>query len=443
MGFKARMTRMNEKMRMTKAGRDKMKIGYACLTVGVPDTNMKTTRKANATPERLTELIENNLRSMEKMLDYNIQHGIQMYRISSDIIPFGSDKETNQLDWVHLFQETFQRLAKKINTHDIRVSMHPGQYTVINSPREEVVERAIEDLAYHTKFLDALQVGKSHKIIIHIGGVYGDKDAAKKRFVETYKTLSPAIKARLIIENDDRLYHIEDVLEISKETGAPVVYDNLHNACNLSSKDLTDAQWITRAQETWSEVEGPMKIHYSQQREHARLGAHTQTIYIEPFMDFYESVAPLGVDIMLEVKDKNLSAVKANLATTTRPDIKNLEREWARYKYVILSHSQKHYQAIRTLLKDKSAYPVVPFYSLIEEALDITPSKNSELNGLDHVWGHLKKQASEKEHAKFQKMKEQWLDDGLKTTTLKNWLKKLAVKYDELYLLQSLYFDID
>lgn len=420
-----------------------MKIGYACLTVGVPDTKMKTTRKANATPERLTELIEHNLNSMEKMLDYNIQYGIQMYRISSDIIPFGSDKETNQLDWVDLFQENFSRLSKKIKAYDIRVSMHPGQYTVLNSPHEEVVARAIEDLAYQTKFLDTLEVDRSHKIILHVGGVYGDKDAAKKRFVETYKTLSPAIKERLIIENDDRLYTIADVLEVSEQTGAPVVYDNLHNACNPSSLDLTDAQWIARAQETWSDLEGPMKIHYSQQRKDARLGAHTQTIYIEPFMDFYESVASLGIDIMLEVKDKNLSAVKANLATRTQPDIKELEKEWARYKYLVLSHSQKRYQAIRTLLKDKSAYPVVPFYSLIEEALDIIPDKNIELNGLEHVWGHLKKKASENENKTFQKMKEQWMDDEIKTSRLKKWLRRLAVKYDEQYLLQSLYFEID
>lgn len=98
-----------------------MKIGYACLVVGVPDTTMKTTRKANATDERLTELIQNNLASMENMIDYNIKHGIKMYRISSDIIPFGSDLETNQLDWVNLFTENLKQLGKKIRDHDIRI----------------------------------------------------------------------------------------------------------------------------------------------------------------------------------------------------------------------------------------------------------------------------------------------------------------------------------
>lgn len=418
-----------------------MKIGYACLTVGVSNTKIKTTRKANATSERLTELIKHNLTSMENMLNYNIEHGIQMYRISSDIIPFGSDKETNQLDWVNLFEETFKRLSEKIKKHDIRVSMHPGQYTVLNSLDAGVVERAIEDLAYHTRFLDALKVDANHKIILHIGGVYGDKEAAKKRFVKNYEKLNSKIKKRLIIENDDRLYTIADVLEVSEQTGAPVVYDNLHNACNPSEPNLTDAEWIEQAQKTWTDEDGPMKIHYSQQRENARLGSHTQTIYIKPFMSFYEEVSPLGVDIMLEVKDKNLSVVKANLATTMHPNIKDLEEEWARYKYLVLSQSPKHYQAIRNLLKNKTTYPVIAFYSLIEKALDLKPDKIIELNGLEHVWGHLKNKATEKENKQFQKMKEQWLNDGITITRLKNWLRRLAVKYDEQYLLQSLYFD--
>ena len=95
-------------------------------------------------------------------------------------------------------------------------------------------------------------------------------------------------------------------------------------------------------QKTWTQADGATKIHYSQQRKDARVGAHTETIYIEPFMAFYKSIEPLGVDIMLEVKDKNLSAVKANLAVQEPGHIKLLEKEWARYKYNVLAHSQNY-----------------------------------------------------------------------------------------------------
>lgn len=420
-----------------------MKIGYACLTVGVPNTTIRTTRKANATAERLSELIHENLKATENMLNYNIANDIKMYRISSDVIPFGSDFETNTLDWMSLFQKDFARLSQKIKENNIRVSMHPGQYTVLNSLDEGVVARAIDDLTYHTQFLDALKVDTSHKIILHIGGVYGDKESAITRFVNNYEKLRPAIKSRLIIENDDRLYTIADVLEVSSKTGAPVVYDNLHNASNPSDLNVSDAEWIAQAKATWSDTEGPTKIHYSQQRLNARVGAHTQTIYVQPFMDFYQEVASLEVDIMLEVKDKNLSAVKANLATTEERKIKHLEDEWSRYKYAVLARSPQNYQAIRGLLKDKSAYPVVEFYTLIEEALDTPVAKNVELNALDHVWGHLKKDVTDKEKDRFQKMREDWLEDRITNNRIKNWLRRLAEKYEETYLLQSLYFDFD
>lgn len=418
-----------------------MKIGYACLVVGEPDTTIKTTRKVNATAERLTELIEHNLKSMENMLDYNIQQNIKMYRISSDIIPFGSDLETNTLKWWTVFSEDFKRLSKKIKENDIRVSMHPGQYTVLNSLDENVVNRAIADLDYHTKFLDSLEVDSSHKIILHIGGIYGDKASAIERFVENYARLSPEVKARLIIENDDRLYTIADVLEISHKTAIPVVYDNLHNDSNPSDFEKTDKEWINLTKETWHKKDGRTKIHYSQQRENARIGAHTQTIYIKPFMEFYVSVSPVEVDIMLEVKDKNLSAVKSILATANDLDISVLEKEWARYKYAVLSRSPQKYQEIRSLLKDKTAYPVIEFYTLIEEALDTIPNKNTELNALDHVWGYFKKISNNKEKEKYQKLKTRWLNEEIRINQIKKWLKKLAEQYDVSYLKNSLYFD--
>lgn len=87
--------------------------------------------------------------------------------------------------------------------NDIRVSMHPGQYTVLNSPNDDVVKRAIEDLNYHVKVLDNFGVGENHKIILHIGGVYNDKEQAINRFADNYKRLNDQVRERLVIENDE------------------------------------------------------------------------------------------------------------------------------------------------------------------------------------------------------------------------------------------------
>lgn len=419
-----------------------MSIGYACLTKGVPEANYKTCRKSNATNENLISLIEHNLNVLERMIDYNHQEGIRLFRISSDIIPFGSDFVVNDLDWTKLFEASFTQIGEKIKRYGIRVSMHPGQYTVLNSPRKEVVDRAIDDLTYHTLFLNALGVDAESKLILHVGGVYGDKSSAMDRFAVVYEQLDNRIKERLIIENDDRSYTIEDVLSLSRRTGAPVVYDNLHHRLNNDGELYSDAYWINKAKKTWHKKDGRPKVHYSQQQLNGREGAHSQFIRIDEFMAFYEEVKPCDVDIMLEVKDKNLSAVKCHLATTTEPKIKDLEKEWSRYKYTVLERSPEIYASIRNLLKDKSSYPVIQFYRLIEAALSQDIDMNKAINSLDHVWGYLNKQATAKEKERYRKYKADILEEPKNLDRVKRFLYKLALKYNEAYLLGSLYFEL-
>ena len=419
-----------------------MSIGYACLTKGVPEANYKTCRKANATEENLKKLIEHNLHVLDTMIEYNHLEGIRLFRISSDIIPFGSDYAVNNLDWPSLFEPLFTKIGNKIRDYGIRVSMHPGQYTVLNSPREEVVIRAIDDLRYHTLFLDSLGVDSEHKIILHIGGVYNDKEIAIERFCRVYGQLDQGIKNRLIIENDDRSYTIKEVLAISEKTGAPVVYDNLHHAINGGSESHPDSYWINLAKQTWKEKDGRAKVHYSQQQLNGREGSHSQFIRIDEFMNYYEDVSPCEVDIMLEVKDKNLSAVKCHLATTSDPRISDLEKEWARYKYAVLERSPAIYDSIRNLLKDKSAYPVISFYRLIEAALAQEVDANTAVNSMDHVWGYVNSLVSSKEKEKYQKFKADILNDAKYLERAKRFLYKLAVKYEVDYLLKSLYFEL-
>lgn len=416
-----------------------MSIGYACLTVGVPGTSFRTCRKANATEEKLKELIQFNLQSLEKVIDYNIKNNIKLFRISSDIIPFGSSP-VNSLAWWELFKPQFEQIGKKIKSSKMRVSMHPGQYTVLNSPDEDVVSRAVEDLNYHTRFLDSLGVGPAHKIILHIGGVYQEKEKAMERFVESYRTLSEAIKKRLVIENDDRSYTVSEVLVISQATGAPVIYDNLHNAINTSDITKDDAYWIELTRKTWRPEDGRQKIHYSQQSAMNRIGAHTRTISLDPFMDFYHQVSREDLDIMLEVKDKNLSAVKCILATTQQPHIKLLEKEWSLYKYAVLERSSKLYDAIRQLLNDKTGFPALEFYRLLDQALTLEVTIGTTVNTATHVYGYFKNTATEKEKNAFFKQLERVEKSNGSLKTLKKILWNLAVNYNERYLLQSYYF---
>lgn len=414
-----------------------MRIGYACLTEGVYNTDFKTCTLKTARKDKLLKIIEHNLNTLEGIIDYNIKMDINFFRLSSDIIPFGSSP-VNSLDWDQIFKEKFLAISKKIKEKDIRISMHPGQYTVLNSPKEDVVKRAIEDLEYHNRFLDALQMDKTSKIILHIGGVYGDKKSAIARFEKTYALLSKVIKDRLIIENDDRSYNIGDVLEIGRRNKIPVVYDNLHNAILPYDSFKDDAYLIKLAGQTWEKADGDQKIHYSQSANGKRSGSHSRTVDLEMFYEFLKEIPQ--VDIMLEVKDKNLSAIKVKNLIDDKKDIGLLEDEWSRYKYNILEHDPKIYKEIRKLLKDKKSYPAIEFYRLIDKALKTDPSQGNMINAASHVWGYFKDLAGEKEKKKYESYINSFKKGTYSIKAVKKLLLKMAVKYDNKYLLDSYYF---
>lgn len=298
-----------------------MSIGYACLTVGVLNTDIKGCMLKNAGKEKLTELIRHNLSALQHIIDYNAANEIRLFRISSNIIPFASSP-VNTLEWRGIFKEALDGIGGMIKKAGIRVSMHPGQYTVLNAQSEEVAARAVDDLNYHSKFLDSLGTDSTSKIILHVGGAYGDKKAAMQLFSARYKDLDELIKRRLVIENDDKTYHIGDVLELGASLGVPVVYDNLHNKTNCCDPSKDDFYWISQCALSWQQKDGRQKIHYSQQNPSKRAGSHSESIGVKEFLDFFVGLGENKPDIMLEVKDKNLSAVKCiNCSTQSSGEI--------------------------------------------------------------------------------------------------------------------------
>lgn len=157
-------------------------------------------------------------------------------------------------------------------------------------------------------------------------------------------------------------------------------------------------------------------------------------------MDFYLNLGRKNIDIMLEVKDKNLSAIKCINCTSPDKKIKVLEEEWNKYKYSVLGKSATHYNKIRKLLKDKNKYPGVSFYQTIEDALENPEIINIEINGIQHVWGYFKNIASTKEKEGFLKKIEGYQNGKIKLNSIKKFLWKMANKYEQQYLLNSCYF---
>jgi UV DNA damage endonuclease len=285
-----------------------MKVGYPCISRSIGCTANSNFKLASYSEERLIKTVKNNLECLAKILRYNVENDLLFFRISSDLVPFASHPVC-KFDWMNHYKLQFKEIGEYIKKKDIRISMHPGQFVLINSIKEKVVQRSIKELDYHCKILDAMGMDITSKIQIHVGGVYGDKPKAIERFAERYESLSESIKKRLVIENDDRLFSLKDCLYINQLTGIPFVFDSFHHECLNSEESVRDA--IMKAQTAWKDKDGSLMVDYSSQKEGERRGKHATTIDLSLFKNFIDETKGLEFDIMLEIKDKEKSALKA------------------------------------------------------------------------------------------------------------------------------------
>lgn len=285
-----------------------MKIGYPCINRSINCTANNTFRLANYTQARLIDTVTKNLACLQKILEFNIQHNLLFFRISSDLIPFASH-EICDFDWPTYFKPQFQALGKLIKQANLRISMHPDQFVLINALKPEIISRSISELAYHATILDLLELDHTAKIQIHVGGAYGDKISAMQRFSENYHKLSAKIKARLVIEHDDRLFSLQDCLTIHAQTKIPILFDFLHHACLNNQETMREA--VILASETWQPTDGILMTDYSSQAPKARLGKHSESLDPLDFARILTETQGLDFDIMLEIKDKERSAIEA------------------------------------------------------------------------------------------------------------------------------------
>ena len=143
-----------------------------------------------------------------------------------------------------------------------------------------VVKRAVADLDYHNLVLDSLGTGPQSKIVLHLGGAYGDREEALKRFEHSYRRLGDGVRKRLVLENDERSCSIAEVLETAKKLGIPAVFDNLHNRVNPSCEGGDEMYWIDECRKTWKAGDGKQKIHYSQQNHSKKIGSHSDSVKV-------------------------------------------------------------------------------------------------------------------------------------------------------------------
>jgi UV DNA damage endonuclease len=296
-----------------------MKIGYPCINNSISRNSPSTFRLASYSEHKLAQTIEGNLIHLNQILKYNVKNNLLFFRISSDLIPFASHPIC-ELNWCKHFQTEFVQIGDFIKKHNIRISMHPDQFVILNSPNSKIVENSINELKYHCRVLDEMDLDATAKVQIHIGGVYGNKVEAINRFTRIFndssRLIDNAIKKRLVIENDDRLYSLKDCLSINQETSIPIVFDSFHHELLNNEEPIRIA--LEKAMSTWKmSRDGFPIVDYSSQNSvkgkenKRRKGKHAERIDLILFKKFLEETQNLDFDIMLELKDKEKSALKA------------------------------------------------------------------------------------------------------------------------------------
>jgi UV DNA damage endonuclease len=293
-----------------------MRLGFAVKVLGGGGLPSHDTRRWQSGPD-----LGVSLDRLEAILAYLADHDVRMYRMATGLAPYASHPELPQFrDAPARHAERLARVGAQARELGIRLSSHPGQYTVLNSVDPEVQRLAVVELEVQAELMDAMGLGPEAVVVLHVGGAAGGVDAGLDRFEEGFAMLSERARARLVVENDDRTFALAEVVRLSERIGRPVVWDILHHHCH-DPHAIPDREALQLALGTWPEDVRP-KIHFSSPRTAVEakpkgrialppLRAHADLVDPIAFEQFLATTAAgLEFDVMLEAKAKDLALLR-------------------------------------------------------------------------------------------------------------------------------------
>ena len=295
---------------------DNFRLGYACINMELKEQKVFMSRTLRLSTLKLKgqsyveELAIQNLKDLLTILKWNKKNDIYFMRLSSEIFPFASHIEYGySLDFA---DPLLKKIGKYVNENNMRVSTHPGQYDVLSSPSEKVIGNTVRDLNHHADMLNRMDMGKDSVMIIHGGGVYNDKQESLKRLKTNILSLPKKTKNRLVLENCEMSYCLQDLLPISEELQIPIVVDMHHNAIYPSTEPVEF--YFDRVFKIWFDRGIKPKVHVSNsvpgikdtdnktmRRKHSKyISFFHKPLYLIKF----------PIDIMLECKMKEKALLR-------------------------------------------------------------------------------------------------------------------------------------
>lgn len=294
------------------------RFGYCCINLSLSEdkksrdrvtTNRSMTKRTfeQSGIQYASELALQNVRDLSKILEWNSETGILMYRMSSDMFPWCSEYEIEDLPHFSEILVELERAGTIAMETGQRITFHPSPYGVLASLREDVVQKALKELSQHGQIMDlmGLEASLFYPINIHVNTTQPDKEEAARRFCSNFDLLPPSVKKRLVVEIDDKTsqYTSVDLKRlVHDQIGIPVTFDFLHNLCN-PPEGLTEEESLKICLSTWPEGTTPL-THFSESKalfedSSSKKLAHSD--WIHQRIETYD----LAFDIELEVKMKD------------------------------------------------------------------------------------------------------------------------------------------
>jgi UV DNA damage endonuclease len=298
-----------------------MRLGFVVKPLARPELKSHDSRRWQNSPH-----LSVSLAYLRDVFGYLASTGITMYRMSSDLAPYATLAATPQYhNQVSECAAELAQLGAQARGAGLRLSFHAIAATAINSPDPEVAANATAGLNVLASILDGMEAGPDAVVVTHVGGVYGSPAAALERCAHAIDALSGPTRSRLVLENDDGRFGVEDVLWVHQRTGVPVVFDRLHHRLR-GWETMSECDALSACLATWPAGVLP-KIHWSTPRTDwlvtERSADETPKVtrsrwmyhadYVNPFdfIDFMRSAAALRpFDVMLEVRAKDLALIQ-------------------------------------------------------------------------------------------------------------------------------------
>jgi len=292
----------------------RVRFGYVAIALNVPNGSpnktvtvktLETIADHGSRMSRLRRLLQENLATTLRILHYNAAHGIHLYRMTSKTVPLATHPITIGWNYIAEFRDELRVIGDLIIKHTMRISAHPDHYTLLNSPKPEVLAAALGDLDYHAALFDALGLPPTPQLVLHIGGLYNDKQVSMARFIETFNQLPADMRQRLMLENDDKSYNATDVLALCQFLKCPMVLDIHHHMCHNNGEEL--AHLWSDIVNTWEN--NVPKIHVSSPKNSKEFRSHADIVAVENFLPFLKTAQELGrdFDVMVEAKHKDIA----------------------------------------------------------------------------------------------------------------------------------------